>query len=212
MLNRFDPRKFFDIEKSSFHKLFDLNESVWVALQKLKKYIDSESLGNICIDIPTSVFLANPSLISIGEGTKIHPGAYIEGPCIIGKNVEIGHGAFIRPYNLIDNFCKIGHATEVKGSIFFPHAKAPHFNYVGDSILGCEVNLGAGVVCANYKINKTEVMIDNEGQKIATGMEKLGAIIGDGTSLGCNSVTNPGTLLKKNFWCVPCSNIKGVIL
>ena len=212
MLNRFDPRVFFDTEKSSFQSLFNLKQPVWFALQQLKQYIDSQSLGMICIDISKDVFLVNPSLISIGEGTKIHPGAYIEGPCIIGKEVEIGHGAFIRPYNLIDDFCKIGHATEVKGSVLFPHAKAPHFNYVGDSILGCEVNLGAGVICANYKINKTEVAIHDNGQKTATGMKKFGAIIGDRASLGCNSVTNPGTLLKKEFWCVPCSNIKGVIL
>lgn len=212
MLQDFAPTEFFNIERCSFQELFSLNEPVWFALKKLKSYIEAQPLGKIHIPPPKEAYLVHPELITIGEGTKIHPGAYIEGPCIIGKQVEIGHCAFIRPYSLIEDFCKVGHTTEVKGSIFFSHAKAPHFNYVGDSILGYDVNLGAGVVCANYKINKTEIFIQHPTKKIATGMKKLGAIIGDGSSLGCNSVTNPGAILKKGFLCTPCSNVKGSIL
>ena len=212
MLTEFYPQEFFDLEECFFKDLFKKNEPVWIALKNLKNYLDDAPLGKREISLPSTVTLVNPSLIAIGKGCKIYPGAYIEGPCIIGKEVEIGHCAFIRPYSLIGDFCKIGHATEVKHSIFFNHAKAPHFNYVGDSILGCDVNLGAGVICANYKITKKEVFVRQGNNKIPTEMKKFGAIIGDGSSLGCNSVTNPGTILRKGFLCKPCTNVQGSLL
>lgn len=212
MLTEFYPQEFFDLNNIFFKELFEKEEPVWNALKNLKKYFEKFPLGKKEIEIENNVTLVNPSLITIGKGSKIYPGAYIEGPCILGKEVEIGHCAFIRPYSLVGDFCKIGHATEVKHSIFFNHAKAPHFNYVGDSILGCDVNLGAGVICANYKINKTEVFIRQGEKKISTETKKFGAIIGDGSSLGCNSVTNPGTILKKGFLCGPCTNLQGSFL
>ena len=209
MLKKFYPSEFFDLKQSPFVDLFFLNNPVWETLKNLKFYIDSQSLGHILIDIPQTAFLLNPSLIKIGKGSKVYPGAYIEGPCIIGEYSEIGPGAFVRPYTIIGDHCKIGHSTEVKHSILLNHAKAPHFNYVGDSILGYDVNLGAGVVCANFKINKTTVTIQDKEEKIPTKMNKLGAIIGDGSSLGCNSVTSPGAILKKGFLCLPCSHVQG---
>lgn len=212
MSERFYPSQFFDLKQKNLQELFLLNKPVWETLKNLKKYIESQSLGQIFIDIPQNVYLINPSLVSIGKETKIYPGACIEGPCIIGESSEIGPGAFLRPYSLIGNHCKIGHATEVKHSILLDHAKAPHFNYVGDSILGYDVNLGAGVVCANFKINKTAITIHSEEEKFSTELKKLGAIIGDGSSLGCNSVTSPGTFLKKGFFCLPCSHLLGTFL
>ncbi len=209
MLEKFYPLEFFDLTQNPFADLFFLKNPVWETLKNLKNYIDHQPLGYIASDIPQGVFLINSSLINIGNGSKIYPGACIEGPCIIGEGSEIGPGAFVRPYTIIGNHCKIGHSTEVKHSILLNHAKAPHFNYVGDSILGCDVNLGAGVICANFKINKTTVNIQNEEKKISTEMKKLGAIIGDGSSLGCNSVISPGSILKKNFLCLPCSHVQG---
>lgn len=212
MLREFYPQEFFDLDDCFFSELFKKDQPVWFALKNLISYVDNASVGKRDTAIPTTVTLVNPALITIGRGCKIYPGAYIEGPCVIGKEVEIGHCAFIRPYSLIGDFCKIGHATEVKHSIFLNHAKAPHFNYVGDSILGLDVNLGAGVVCANYKINKKEVFVRQGDKKIPTEMKKFGAIIGDGSSLGCNSVTNPGTILRKGFLCQPCTNVQSSFL
>lgn len=212
MLTEFYPEEFFDLKNCFFQELFKKDLPVWFALKNLKNYIDKHSLGKKEIEVFDNVTFVNSSSITIGKGTKIYPGAYIEGPCILGENVEIGHAAFIRAYSLIGNFCKIGHATEVKHSVFFNHAKAPHFNYVGDSILGHDVNLGAGVICANYKINKKEVFVKLGDKKLATEMKKFGAIIGDGSSLGCNSVTNPGTILRKGFQCNPCTNVIGSFL
>jgi len=209
MLEKFYPSQFFDLNQNPFADLFFLNKPVWETLKNLKRYIDSQVLGYISIDIPQTAFLLNSSLIKIGKGSKVYPGACIEGPCIIGEYSEIGPGAFIRPYTIIGDYCKIGHCTEVKHSILLNHGKAPHFNYVGDSILGYDVNLGAGVVCANFKINKTMIHIQNETQKIPTEMKKLGAIIGDSSSLGCNSVISPGSILKKRFLCLPCTHVQG---
>lgn len=208
----FRPTQFFELQQEDFLELFSQKEPVWFALKKLRDYIQSQTLGLKLTAVSKETYLIHPEKISIGNNTKIFPGACIEGPCIIGNHVEIGPGAFIRPYSLIGDFCKVGHATEIKESILLSNAKAPHFNYVGDSILGHHVNLGAGVVCANFKLNKGEVVIHHKEGKIMTGMKKLGAIIGDASFLGCNSVTNPGTILKKGFLCSPCSNIKGTIL
>jgi NDP-sugar pyrophosphorylase family protein len=212
MRAEFYPELFFDLQECFFTELFEEKNPVWFALKNLKQYIEKHSSGKKESEIPHHTILVHPETITIGKGCKIYPGSYIEGPCILGKEVEVGHCAFIRPYSLLGDFCKIGHATEIKHSIFFNHAKAPHFNYVGDSILGAEVNLGAGVICANYKINKKEVFINQGAKRVPTQMKKFGAVIGDRSSLGCNSVTNPGTLLGKGFLCSPCTNVHGVIL
>ena len=206
------PEEFFDVTVCPFKDLFLLDKPVWETLKHLDSYINKQSLGKISIKIPECVYLINPELISIVKETKIYPGACLEGPCILGDHVEIGPGAYIRPYSLIGNGVKIGHSSEVKHSIILNEAKAPHFNYIGDSILGQGVNLGAGVICANFKINKTEVVIKIGKEKYATGLKKLGAIIGDQSFLGCNSVISPGTVLKKEFLCLPCTHVCGACL
>ncbi len=179
---------FFDLSTFDHGKLFK-EGALWQPLLELKAYMDQLTLG--------------PERILIGEGTCIGKGVSIEGPCVIGKNCEIRHGAYIRPYTLIGDGCVIGHASEVKNSIFLGGAKAPHFNYVGDSILGKDVNLGAGVKLANYRLDGKEVKIKG----INTGLIKLGAILGDGVQLGCNSVTNPGCVIHSGR-CFP----PGVVL
>lgn len=209
MVNSFKLEDFFDLSASHFKELFSKSTVLWEPLIKLDEYINKYSNGKIEGEVSQYTTLVNPSKITIGKNTKIFPGAYIEGPCIIGENVQIGHAAYIRPYSLIGNSCIVGHASEVKHSIMLPNAKAPHFNYVGDSILGNDVNLGAGVILANFKLNASLVTIKVEEKKIDTGLKKFGAIIGDGASLGCNTVTSPGTLLTKGFFCRPCSSLQG---
>lgn len=147
--------------------------------------------------------------IYIGSNSRVMFGAMIVGPAIIGDNVEIRHGAFIRGNVIIGDGCVIGHATEVNRSVLLPGAKAPHFNYVGDSILGSGVNLGAGTKLSNLKNDGTEVKVNSSGIMYSTGIRKFGAILGDGCLLGCNSVTNPGSVLAPNCRVYPNANVSG---
>ncbi len=194
------------------HKgLFENIEYPWEALERLKTYLLEQKLGKIEIDIPQGAFLIDPHKISIGAGTIIEPGALIQGPCIIGRECQIRQGAYIRANSLIADQCVIGHATEVKHSIFFHGAAAPHFNYVGDSILGAKVNLGAGVKCANYRLDHQAVSAHWGQQKMKTRLKKLGACIGDNTQIGCNTVINPGTCIGKEVICYPNATLQGYI-
>jgi len=147
--------------------------------------------------------------IYIGKGTVVEPGALLKGPTIIGDNTEVRQGAYIRGNCLIGNRCVVGHTTEVKTSIMLNNAKAGHFAYIGDSILGNGVNLGAGTKLANLKIIDVEMKLKAEGEVYKTGLRKLGAILGDNVETGCNSVTSPGTLLGKKSLVYPCVNVPG---
>lgn len=143
------------------------------------------------------------SKIAIGQGTLIEGGATIKEPVIIGNNTEIRQGAYMRGYCLIGDRCVVGHTTEVKHSIFLDDAKAGHFAYLGDSILGNDANLGAGTKFANLKFIPGNVQIFVNSKLIDTGMRKFGAILGDKAQTGCNSVTNPGTLLGRRGVIMP---------
>jgi NDP-sugar pyrophosphorylase family protein len=211
MTNSLLPEAFFHLEQFAHRNLFDGCVFVWEALERLSAYIKAQKLGKIEVDIPSSVHLINPETISIGSGTVIEPGAYIQGPCIIGNNCQIRHGAYIRGDVIAGEACVIGHNTEIKHSILLDRASAAHFNYVGDSILGNGVNLGAGVKCANLRLDHSPISIVFEGKTYKTGLKKLGAIIGDGSQLGCNSVTNPGLLMGRQSLAYPCINVHGYI-
>lgn len=133
--------------------------------------------------------------IAIGRGTKIGPGAVIEGPIRIGRDCEIRAGAYLRGGCWLGDGCVVGANVEVKRGVFLDGARAPHLNYVGDSILGREVNLGAGTVLSNLRHDGGEISIPVAGGRVATGRRKLGALLGDGVATGCNSVLNPGTIV-----------------
>ena len=211
MPNRLKAETFFQLEHFAHRKLFEGCTFVWEALERLSDYLKGQKLGKIEVDIPSSVHLIHPELISIGSGTVVEPGAYIQGPCIIGSNCQIRHGAYIRGDLIVGEACVIGHNTEIKHSILLDRASAAHFNYVGDSILGNGVNLGAGVKCANLKLDHSPISIFFDGKRYDTGLKKLGAIIGDGAQLGCNSVTNPGLLMGRQAMVYPCVNVHGYI-
>jgi NDP-sugar pyrophosphorylase family protein len=159
-----------------------------------------------------AVFHAGACLIGqdiyVGPGTVVEPGALIKGPTIIGANCEIRQGAYMRGHCLVGDRCVVGHTTEIKHAIMLDDAKAGHFAYIGDSILGNRTNLGAGTKLANLKITATPVSVKLEGKKYDTGLRKFGAIIGDGTETGCNSVTNPGTLLGRRCLVYPCVSVR----
>ena len=190
-----------------FHEQLFLAASLWDPLVHLLSYLQSSSLGILKGNICSQAFLVNGDLINIGEGTVVEAGAYIEGPCIIGKNCVIRHGAYIRGGALIGDGVIVGHCTEIKHSILLHEAKASHFNYVGDSILGQRCNLGAGAITANVRLDKGFVKVSG----VETPLKKLGVLMGDDSSVGCNVVINPGTLILKNRRIPPCQSIKGIV-
>lgn len=212
MAQPFSPSAFFSSESLAHHPLFQGVNYVWEVLDRLHDYLLAQPLGSIEIDIPNGVHLVNPHLISIGAGTEVEPGAYIKGPCLIGKNCSIRHTAYLRGDVLVEEGSVIGHASEVKHSIFLKNAKAAHFAYVGDSILGSGVNLGAGTRLANLRFDNSEIFIKHGKEVIPTGRRKLGAILGDGVQTGCNSVCNPGTCCYPETFIIPCKAVSGVVV
>jgi UDP-3-O-[3-hydroxymyristoyl] glucosamine N-acyltransferase len=148
------------------------------------------------------------SRILLGRGTVVEPGALIKGPTVIGEYSEVRQGAYIRGKCAIGDRCVVGHTTEMKAGIMLDGAKAGHFAYIGDSILGRLSNLGAGTKLANLKIRGAEVSIRVKGTMLATGMKKLGAVLGDDVEIGCNAVTNPGTLLGKGSVVFPLASVR----
>jgi NDP-sugar pyrophosphorylase family protein len=147
--------------------------------------------------------------IFIGPGSVVEPGALIKGPTIIGDYCEIRQGAYLRGHCLVGDRCVVGHTTEMKHSVMLHGAKAGHFAYIGDSILGNRTNLGAGTKLANLKIVPTQVSVKIDEKIHDTGLRKFGAIIGDDTETGCNSVTNPGTLLGRRCLVYPGISVRG---
>lgn len=141
--------------------------------------------------------------IRISKGVLVEPGALIKGPTLIGDYSEIRQTAYLRGYCVIGRRCVVGHATEVKHSVFLDDAKAGHFAYLGDSILGCDVNLGAGTKCANLRFLPGNVMVRTEGGRVDSGLRKFGAILGDRVQTGCNSVTSPGTVIGPDSFLLP---------
>ncbi len=173
----------------------------------IRVYMKGEILEGAAVILP-GVFLFNDKIL-IGPGTIVEPGAFIKGPAILGSHSEIRQGAYIRGDCLVGNRCVVGHATEMKGSIMLDGAKAPHFAYVGDSILGKNVNLGAGTKLANLKMIPGSIVITSDKKRYDTGRRKLGAILGDHTETGCNSVTSPGTLMGPSSIVYSCVAVPG---
>jgi NDP-sugar pyrophosphorylase family protein len=202
---------FFDLSSYAHKSLFEKLSFPWEIFSSLEEYFSKHTLGKIESPIPSTAYIENIEKVSIGKGTVIEPGAYIKGPCIIGKSCTIRHTAYVRGFVIVGDNCLIGHGTEIKKSVLFDGVHAAHFAYIGDSILGNRVHLGAGVCCANFRLDSGEIYCYFQGKKIPTRLRKLGAIIGDDTKIGCNSVINPGTLIGKNSWVSPSINIQGFI-
>ena len=147
----------------------------------------------------------------ISKSAKIYPNNYIGGPCIIGPETEVRPGAFIRGSALVGDNCVVGNSTELKNVILFDNVQVPHYNYVGDSILGYKSHMGAGSITSNVKSDKKLVIIKNEDEYIETGRKKVGAMLGDRVEVGCNSVLNPGTVIGRDSNVYPVSCVRGVI-
>ena len=147
----------------------------------------------------------------IAKGVKVFPTAYIGGPCIIDEGAEIRQCAFIRGSAIVGKGCVVGNSTELKNVVLFDGVQVPHYNYVGDSVLGYKAHMGAGAVTSNVKSDKLPVVIHNGAEDIPTGRKKVGAILGDHVEVGCNSVLNPGTVIGRESRVYPTSCVRGVV-
>lgn len=210
-MNSLLAKDFFTLNQFPYPELWLENEFVWMALHHIDEFFQNFSFPSAIKEIPPHVVLDNPDQIFMGEGVILEPGVYVQGPCILGEGTIVRHGAYLRGNVICGKKCVIGHATEIKHSILFHGVQIAHLSYVGDSILGNRVNLGAGVKCANLRLDRREVTISFREEKHRTGLKKLGAIIGDGCQIGCNCVLNPGTILGKECAAYPLLSLHGVI-
>ncbi len=197
---------FFSLEYSLAAPLLADCNKPWDAIPKIKDFILS-----IIPTLDRGVFEEIKPSVFAAKSAKISPSADITGPAIIGENTEIRPSAFIRGSVLIGNSCVIGNSSEVKNSIIFDSVQIPHYNYVGDSILGYRSHLGAGAVTSNVKSDKSLVTIMTDSEKIPTGLRKFGAILGDSVEVGCNTVLCPGTVIGKNSTVYPLSLVRGFV-
>jgi len=205
MTQYLDFKDFFDMTKTDFGDIFDGVENPYDILPLIGDYVlkKGPELGEGYTQIKENVW--------VGEGTKIAENASITGPVIIGKNCEIRHNAFIRGKAVIGNNSVIGNSTEVKNSFLFDNVQAPHFNYVGDAVMGFKSHIGAGVILSNVRSIPGNVNIRIDGELINTGLRKFSAILGDHVEVGCNSVLNPGTIVGRESVIYPLSSARGVI-
>lgn len=178
----------------------------WEVLPKIKDFIIS--LGET---LPADLYEKRGDNIWIAKSAKVFDSAYINGPCIIDENAEVRHCAFIRGNAIVGKNCVVGNSTELKNVILFNNVQVPHYNYVGDSILGYKSHMGAGSITSNVKSDKTLVVVKNGDTNIETGLKKFGAMLGDNVEVGCNSVLNPGTVIGKRSSVYPTSCVRGCI-
>jgi NDP-sugar pyrophosphorylase family protein len=208
-MNPFAPGELFALDAYAHKALFEGAENAWEALARLSLYLKEHMKPGIQGEVEKGAHIFGE--VEVAEGAHVEAGAYIRGPAIIGPGTEVRHGAYVRGNVLTGRDCVIGHDTECKNAIFLDGAKAAHFAYVGDSILGNKVNLGAGTKLANLKIVDGPVEVYGPGGKVTTGLRKLGAILGDGVELGCNTVSNPGTVVGRGTVVYPLSAIQKTI-
>ena len=199
----------YDLNETIAAELFDGLTYPWEALPKIGEFIkklgaalDPEEYDKVGEDV------------WIAKSANVFPSAYIHGPAIIGKEAEVRHCAFIRGSAIIGKGSVVGNSTEIKNDIIFNTVQVPHYNYVGDSILGYKSHMGAGSITSNVKSDKTLVVVKDSrdsGEEIETGLKKFGAMLGDHVEVGCNSVLNPGTVICPNCNVYPLSSVRGVI-
>ena len=205
------------MENCKINNLFSLDESIakdllikytypWEVLPHISEFI--LELGK---KLPKDEYKRKGEDVWIHKSAKVFESAYIHGPAIICKDAEIRHCAFIRGNAIVGEGAVIGNSTELKNVIIFNKCEVPHYNYVGDSILGYKAHMGAGSITSNIKSDRKLVVIKDGDEKIETGLKKIGAMLGDNVEVGCGSVLNPGTIIGKNTNIYPLSSVRGVI-
>lgn len=198
--------KLFSLKKTIAEALLEKYEYPWNALADIKSF--TVWLGK---RLSVDIFVEISENVWVAKSAKIFSSAYISSPCIIDEHSEVRHCAFIRGSAIIGKNCVVGNSTEVKNSIILDNVQIPHYNYIGDSILGYHSHLGAGAITSNVKSDKSLVSVRTENGTIETGLRKFGAMIGDFTEIGCNSVLCPGTVIGKNCTVYPLSLVRGCI-
>ena len=192
---------FFDLKDQNHEELFSGVKNAWEVLPKIGPYLKAHlKNGSQAKLIGSPVIGEN---VFLGEGTIVEPGVYIRGPAWIGKNCEIRHGAYIRENVIAGDGCVLGNSCEFKNCVLLSGAHVSHFSYVGDSVVGGDVNLGAGVILSNYRLDGQAIRVRVAGQLVETGLRKFGAMVGDRASIGCNAVVNPGSLVAKEARILP---------
>jgi bifunctional UDP-N-acetylglucosamine pyrophosphorylase / glucosamine-1-phosphate N-acetyltransferase len=205
----FKPADLFDLSQTDHAPIFADCKFAWDALKKIEAYIAANlkpALHNKC---EGGAFIGEK--VFIGEGTVVEDGVMIKGPAIIGKNCQIRHNAYIRENVIIGDRCVVGNSTELKNALLFNGAQAPHYNYIGDSILGHKAHLGAGVKISNVKLMPGNVTVEVDGAPLDTGLRKFGALLGDGAEVGCNAVLNPGSILGRGAVIYPNVFWRGIL-
>jgi NDP-sugar pyrophosphorylase family protein len=206
----FAPQNFLDLAHTEHRVIFDNVENVWQALPKIAAYLQFRLKPAIHGKLVGKPFVSTN--VFIGKGTVIEHGAMIKGPAWIGENCEIRNGCYIRENVIIGDGVVAGNSCEFKNCLVFDEAQVPHFNYVGDSILGYKAHLGAGVILSNVKLDKAEVIVaDSDGKMTPTGLRKFGAVVGDHAEVGCNSVLSPGSIIGRNSILYPGTQWRGVL-
>lgn len=205
----FKPNDLFDLAQTEHAALFEGCDFAWQALGKIRDYLKAQARPEQLHRSGGKAFIG-PGVL-IGEGTVVEEGAMIKGPAIIGRNCQIRHNAYLREDVIVGDECVVGNACELKNVFLFNNCQVPHFNYVGDSILGYRAHLGAGVVLSNVKVIKGNIKVEADGHLLDTGLRKFGALLGDGVEVGCNSVLNPGSVIGRGSILYPCINWRGVL-
>ena len=196
----------YSLDQSIARKLLESAVYPWEVLPKIKEFIIE--LGN---QLNKDEYEQKGENVWIAKTAKVAPTAYINGPAIIGKDAEIRHCAFIRGNAIIGEGAVVGNSTELKNVILFNKVQVPHYNYVGDSILGYKSHMGAGSITSNVKSDKKLIVIKNGKEQIETGIKKIGAMLGDEVEIGCGSILNPGSIIGKNTNIYPLSSVRGVV-
>jgi len=198
-------KELLDLEKSLAAALFDGKKYPWEVLDEISKFITE-----IGPQLPEDEFYSPSENVWIARDAKVFESAYIGAPCIIDHGAEIRHCAFIRGSAIVGKNAVVGNSVELKNVVLFDNVQTPHYNYVGDSILGYRSHMGAGSITSNVKSDKTNVVVKGE-EEIPTNRKKFGAVLGDFVEVGCNSVLNPGTVIGRNSTIYPTSSVRGVI-
>lgn len=206
MMDKILIKNLYDLTHTAASPLLEKLDYPWEALPKI---------GNFILELGKTLSLDDYDKrgdnVWIAKSATVFESAYINGPAIIGPNTQVRHGAFIRGNALVGSGCVVGNSVELKNVILFDNVQVPHYNYVGDSILGYKSHMGAGSITSNVKSDKTLVTINAAGEHLPTGLKKIGAMLGDRVEVGCNSVLNPGTVIGKDCTIYPLSMVRGFI-
>jgi NDP-sugar pyrophosphorylase family protein len=205
----FAPANLLNLDQTEHRTIFDNSSYVWDALRQIGSYLQFRLKPAVHGRILGRPFISEN--VYIGSGTLVENGATIKGPAWIGNNCQIRSGCYIRENVIVGDSAVLGNSSEFKNSIIFNDAQIPHFNYVGDSVIGYKAHLGAGVILSNVRLDRKEISVKSEAGLIATGLRKFGAIVGDRTEIGCSAVISPGTIIGRNCLIYPLTHFGGVL-